>query len=177
MTSFVKEKENKMKKKNRIEIKGEERKQLGIWWREVRKILTKKCPKCRSIPRFTDVKVYFVLGDVDFWGQTTRIRIGNRWENESIIEISEEFLKAFGDKLDIVVHMFKHEVVHFVQWNHDKRFLELMKFIGFQDKHTPQYILREYSDEFYGKRWKTKKRGRKEGPQRDYRKGKKLWDF
>lgn len=166
-----------MKKKNRIEIKGEERKQLGIWYRETRKILTKKCLRCRRIPRFTDVKVYLVPGDVSFWGQITRTRTGNRWENESIIEISEEFLKAFGDKLDIVEHMFKHETLHFVRWNHDKRFLELMKLIGFQDKHTPDYISRVQGDEFYEKRWKTKKGSRKEGPQRDYRKSKKLWDF
>lgn len=169
-----------MKKKNRIEIKGEERKQLGIWWREMRKILTKKCSKCRRLPRFTDIKVYLVPGDVSFWGQTTRTLTtckSNRWADESIIEISEEFLKAFGDKEDIVAHMFKHEVVHFVRWPHDKRFLELMRLVGFQDKHTPQYISRVYSDAFYEKRWKTKKGSRKEGPQRDYRKSKKLWDF
>lgn len=166
-----------MKKKNRIEIKGEERKQLGIWWREMRKILTKKCPRCRRLPIFTHIRVYIVPGVVSFWGQTTRTHTGNRWEAASIIEISKEFLKAFGDKLDIVAHMFKHEVIHFVHWNHDKRFLELMKLIGFQDKHTPDYISRVYGDEFCEKRWKTKKRGRKEGPQRDYRKSKKLWDF
>lgn len=169
-----------MKKKNRIEIKGEERKQLGIWWREMRRILTKKCLRCRRLPRFTYVKVYLVPEDVSFWGQIIRTcitRTSSRWADESRIEISEEFLKAFGDKEDIVEHVFKHEVLHFVRWNHDKRFLELMRLIGFQDKHTPEYISREYSDEFYEKRWKIRKRSRKEGPQRDYRKSKKLWDF
>lgn len=156
-------------KKRRIKIKGEERKQLGIWWREVRKAL--KGVKCRCIPRFTDVKVYFVPETTSFWGQTERISKGG------VVEISEKFLKTFGDKLDVVECVFKHEVLHFICWNHTKRFLELMKILGFQEKHTYQYILRVYSEKFYRDRCETKKGTKNERLQKDYRKGKKLWDF
>jgi predicted metal-dependent hydrolase len=104
-------------------------------------------PDHNRFPQFENIMLLKVKGKTKkVWG-----RCIHPWTQA--IEISEEFLKAFGDKEDIVEHLFKHELAHFLVREHRRWFKYTVAMMEQADIHTYRYIRRIYGDEFIYSRW------------------------
>jgi len=138
----------RLKWRNRILIEGEEREYYHkIYLSAYEQLKANHIIIGTGFPRFEDIMLLKVRGKTKTaWG-----RCIHPWTQ--VIEIYEEFLKAFGDKEDIVEHLFKHELAHFYVNNHRRLFKDTIAMMGQIDMHTYRYIRRIYGEEFGHSRW------------------------
>lgn len=138
------------------------RKRYRVWYDQFCNVL-KEHPNRKLIPKFNEIKIEIQKdpnGSLDWWGLKPY--------REPKIIINEEFLKAFGDKEDIVEHLFKHELVHFFTRNHAGDFKSAMIIhLGYDYDciQTHQYIRKYYGLTFFNKRWDFSNQIAKKGKQ------------
>jgi len=140
--------QERLKKCNRVLIDGEEREYYHkIYLSAYEQLKANHNVIGVGFPLFEDIMLLKVKGKTKkVWG-----RCIHPWTQA--IEIHEEFLKAYGDKEDIVEHLFKHELAHFLVNKHNKLFKDTMAMMEQADMYTYRYIRRVYGGEFLNSRW------------------------